>query len=163
MIPAIFLLMLIWVALARSFDPFGLVIGLLVSIAVILAQRLLFPSADPFVRGFLRRPHQALLFLAILAGRVAASTVYTSRLILFGREEGRVVALPIRVSRPIAQFLLLNAITLTPSTISLLVEGDLLYIHWLRAKNEEGDWQAIKESLERRLLALFPGGDDEKR
>lgn len=163
MIPAVFLLMLVWVALARSFDPLRLAIGLLVSVVVILAQRLLFPSVDPFVRGLLRRPDRTLLFLAILAGRVAASTVYTARLILFRGEEGRVVALPIRVSHPTAQFLLLNAITLTPSTISLLVEGDLLYIHWLRAKNEKGDWQAIKESLERRVLALFPGRSDAGR
>ena len=67
------------------------------------------------------------------------------------------MALPLRVKDPLARFLLLNAITLTPSTISLLIEGDLLYIHWLQTAGERADWKTIKESLETRLVGLFEG------
>jgi len=68
------------------------------------------------------------------------------------------MALPIRVSDPVARFILLNSITLTPSTISLLVEDDLLYIHWLQASGGNGDWREVNESLETRLDCLFKGG-----
>jgi len=67
------------------------------------------------------------------------------------------MALPIRIEDSLAQFILLNSITLTPSTISLLVEDDLLYIHWLQAAGGHGDWREIKESLEARLHSLFEG------
>ena len=69
------------------------------------------------------------------------------------------MALPIRITDPLARFLLLNSITLTPSTISLLIEDDLLYIHWLQPANGQGDWRAIKESLEDRLTQLFERGE----
>lgn len=67
------------------------------------------------------------------------------------------MALPVRVEDSLARFILLNSITLTPSTISLLVEGDLLYIHWLQPAAGHGDWREIKESLEARLQRLFEG------
>jgi len=43
------------------------------------------------------------------------------------------------------------------------LEGDLLYIHWLRAKGSAGDWRTIKESLERTLLPIFERGVDAPR
>jgi len=72
------------------------------------------------------------------------------------------MALPVRVTDPLARFILLNSITLTPSTISLLTEENLLYIHWLQASDETSDWRSIKESLELRLQRLFdePSGRD---
>jgi multisubunit Na+/H+ antiporter MnhE subunit len=97
-----------------------------------------------------------------LAKRFALSTLMTAWLILTGKEEGRMMALPLRVKDPLARFLLLNAITLTPSTISLLIEGDLLYIHWLQTAGGRADWRRIKESLETHLIHLFeevPLGD----
>jgi len=59
--------------------------------------------------------------------------------------------------------LLLQSITMIPSTISLLLEEDLLYIHWLQAAGRRGDWQGIKEVLEARLLAAFEETDDAHR
>ena len=65
------------------------------------------------------------------------------------------MALPLRLEDPTGRFILLNSITLTPSTISLLVEEDLLYIHWLQDETGKSDWREIKESLEARLQRLF--------
>ena len=150
--PATFLsLIAIWLLLTRRVDAPALVVG-----AVCLAQRTLFRRHDRLVSTLLRHPIRTLRYLGMLIWRFLISTGYTIRLILLGDEEGRIVALPLRLRHPIGQLLLLNSITLTPSTISLLVEGDLLYIHWLRARNEQGDWETIKETLERALLTIFP-------
>ncbi len=65
------------------------------------------------------------------------------------------MALPLAVKDPLARFILLNAITLTPSTISLLAEDDLLYIHWLQPSTGKADWREIKESLDALLCRLF--------
>jgi multicomponent Na+:H+ antiporter subunit E len=155
--PAAFLsLTAIWLLLTRRLDAPALIVGVFVAGSVCLAQRLLFRQHDRLMSMLLRHPVRGLRYIGILAWRFVISTGYTIRLILLGGEEGRIVALPLRLRHPIGRLLLLNSITLTPSTISLLVEGDLLYIHWLRARNAQGDWETIKETLERELLTIFP-------
>jgi len=155
--PATFLsLITIWVLLTRRLDAPALIVGLLAVGLVCIAQRALFRQHDRLVSTILLHPWRSLRYTGILAWRFVISTGYTIRLILLGNEEGRIVALPLRLRHPIGQLLLLNSITLTPSTISLLIEGDLLYIHWLRARNAQGDWKTIKEILEREMLAIFP-------
>jgi multisubunit Na+/H+ antiporter MnhE subunit len=153
-------LLIVWVALTRSSDPYILIAGGAVAAGVTFVQHRLFPTRILFPKSLLRRPHRAVAFFAALTFRFITSTLRTCGMILSGKEEGRIVALPIRVEDPLARFLLLNSITLTPSTISLLLEGDLLYIHWLREKGHHGDWQEIKESLEGRLLKVFGEDDD---
>ncbi|MFC2099744.1 Na+/H+ antiporter subunit E [Candidatus Bipolaricaulota bacterium] len=149
-------LMAVWIALTRRFDFASLAVGIAAATLVLLVQRALLPPHEHLTGELGRRPIRFLLFLLTLAVRFVSSTLFTSRLILFGGEEGRMMALPTRVKHPVGRFLLLNSITLTPSTISLLVEDDLLYIHWLERKAGRGDWRAIKESLERRVAELFP-------
>jgi multisubunit Na+/H+ antiporter MnhE subunit len=134
-------------------------LGVIVAAGVTFVQQRLFPTSTLLPRSLLRRPHRVVAFLTTLIFRFITSTLRTCGMIISGKEEGRIVALPIHVKDPLARFLLLNSITLTPSTISLLLEGDLLYIHWLREKGRHGDWQGIKESLEGRLLKAF--GDDD--
>ena len=158
--PAAFVsLFAIWLLLTHRFDAPALVVGAFTVGFVCLAQQLLFRRHDRLVSTLLRHPIRSFRYLGILAWRFMISTGYTIRLILLGDEEGRIVALPLRLQHPVGQLLLLNSITLTPSTISLLVEEDLLYIHWLRARDEEGDWKKIKETLEREMLTIFPSGE----
>lgn len=150
------LLVLVWVALTQSTNVAILAIGTAAAALITLLQHHLFPSIHiPSLVRLLGRLHLLILFLAVLSLRFIISTLHTCRLILSGREEGRIVALPVRIEDPIGQFILLNSITFTPSTISLLLEGDILYVHWLRARGHKGDWQTIKESLEQRLLPIF--------
>lgn len=149
-------LMFIWFLLARRLDAPTLAVGVVAVALVAIAQRMIFRKHDRLISTLLRHPFRSLRYLGTLAWRFIASTAYTIRLILLGNEEGRIVALPLRLRHPIGQLLLLNSITLTPSTISLLVEGDLLYIHWLRASDSQGDWETIKETLEEHLLQVFP-------
>ena len=163
MLGALVALMVVWVALTRRFDAISLALGFAAAGLVLLAQRALLPPHEHLTRALGRRPLRLLHFLLTLTMRFISSTLFTSRLILFGGEEGRMMALPTQVAHPVGRFLLLNSITLTPSTISLLAEGDLLYIHWLERKNGRGDWRAIKETLERRVEALFARRDDASR
>jgi len=152
------LLVLVWIALTQSADPLTLFIGVSGSAAITFLQHHLFPSVHiPSLGKVASRIHLFLLFFVVLVWRFITSTLYACGLILSGREEGRIVALPVRIEDPIGQFILLNSITFTPSTISLLLEGDILYVHWLRARGHKGDWREIKDSLERRLAHVFAG------
>ena len=163
MLAGIVALTVVWIALTRRFDLLSLAIGITAATATLLVQKALLPPHEHLARALGRRPVRLLLFLFTLAVRFVSSTLFTSRLILLGGEEGRMMALTTQVSHPVGRFLLLNSITLTPSTISLLVEDDLLYIHWLEREGGRGDWRAIKESLERRVADLFPRSLDRSR
>jgi len=163
MLMASCVLALVWLSLTRRLDAPSLVLGACAVACVLLTQRMIFPRGAAAARSVWRRPDRLLLFVVTLAGRFLYSTLFTSWLILSGDEEGRMMALPTGIRHPVGRFLLSNAITLTPSTISLLAEDDLLYIHWLQRRSGGGDWRTIKDSLERRVLDLFPSADDESR
>jgi multisubunit Na+/H+ antiporter MnhE subunit len=149
------LLVLLWLALTRSVEPLVLVAAVAAAVVALAAQRWLFPQSGFVSLRVLSRPLRLAAFLFALAFRFVLSTLYTCRLILFGGEEGRIVALPTPLQDPLAQFVLSIAITLTPSTISLLVEDDLHYIHWLGVRGKSGDWTQIKNPLERRVARLM--------
>ncbi len=156
---AILFLLCMWVALAQRLDGTSLAAGAVAAVAVWSIRRLLFFGEGSGLgwRGIWRWLWTVPAFVATLVHRFTVSTLRTSWLILSGEEEGRVVAVPTRVQHPTGKFLLQNSITLTPSTISLVSEGDLLYIHWLQRHGTSGDWQEIKEALETRVEALFEG------
>lgn len=153
----VFILMLVWLALTRTLAFPSVIAGLLSSLLVAVFWRSIMPGIPTSIHKLLNHPVRFARFALTLAKRFVVSTLHTTWLILRGREEGRMMALPVRVKDTLARFMLLNSITLTPSTISLLVEDDLLYIHWLQASGGQGDWREIKESLEARLHSLFEG------
>ncbi|MCR4391711.1 MAG: Na+/H+ antiporter subunit E [Candidatus Acetothermia bacterium] len=72
-----------------------------------------------------------LAFAVVVAGRVAQAVASTGWAILAGTARPGIVAVPVRLRSELGQLLLLWAITVTPGTIALLIEGDLLYVHCL--------------------------------
>ncbi len=163
MVIAFFALFGVWIALTRRWDPLSLALGATAAVGVTYVQRHLFPGVSLSLDALVRRPDRTIRLFAVILWRFVISSLYTSYLILFSRVEGRIVAIPTKVTDPFAQFILLDAITFTPSTISLLLEGDLLYIHWLRRAGGTGDWKKIKEPLEAQLHAVFARREDVDR
>ncbi len=155
MILGTFALFLVWLAMTRTLAIPFVIAGVISSIIVAVFWRAIMPEVPSSVHALVRRPLRLARFVLVLVKRFVISTLHTTWLILKGGEEGRIMALPIRVEDALARFILLNSITLTPSTISLLIEEDLLYIHWLQAAGGHGDWREIKESFEIRLRSLF--------
>ncbi len=68
-----------------------------------------------------------------------------------------IVKIKTNLKSPVAKVWLANSITLTPGTLSLDVEGDYLYIHWITvgATDVEGASKEIAGSFERILEAMF--------
>lgn len=71
------------------------------------------------------------LFFGLVAWRVTVAVARTAWAALTGTIQAGIVAVPLRVRTEMAQLLLLWAITVTPGTIALLAEGDVLYVHCL--------------------------------
>lgn len=70
-------------------------------------------------------------FSLLLILRVAYAVLSTAFTLLMGKEAPGIVAVPVRLRSGMGRLLLLWAVTVTPGTIALLLEGDLLYVHTL--------------------------------
>ena len=148
-------LIAIWFILTRTSEPWMVLTGLLCTAAITIFQRRLFPPTPSLRWRILLQPIKWIHYFVILLLRFIYSTLYTTKLIITGRVEGAVVTLPSALTDKLGLFLLFNAITMTPSTIAIAVDDDLLYVHWIREKGSKGDWHQIKESIETRLVSIF--------
>lgn len=108
----------------------GAPLGLLTALG--MGKKLDFP-----VRAWLRWDLWV-AFLALVTARVARAVATVGWAIITGRAQAGIVAVPVSLRSDMGRFLLLWAITVTPGTIALLQEGDLLYIHCLRLPNGPG-------------------------
>ncbi len=68
-----------------------------------------------------------------------------------------IVKIKTNLKSPVARVWLANSITLTPGTLSLDIDGQYLYIHWITVKDEsvEGATREISGKFERILEAMF--------
>ncbi len=70
-------------------------------------------------------------FLLLVCVRVGQAVAVTAVAVAVGRQRSAIVAVPVTVRSDMARLLFLWSITVTPGTIALLLEGDLLYVHCL--------------------------------
>ncbi len=68
-----------------------------------------------------------------------------------------IVKIKTNLKSPVAKVWLANSITLTPGTLSLDIDGQYLYIHWISVKSKdiEGATREIAGSFEKILEAMF--------
>jgi len=91
-------------------------------------------------------------FALVVATLVIQAVTRTGWAIVTGRARPGIVAIPVRLKSEMGQLLLLWAITVTPGTIALLVEGEMAYVHCLHQPSSPRlSGTSVVESLLRRL------------
>lgn len=67
------------------------------------------------------------------------------------------VKVPTKLKSPYGRFLLANSITLTPGTLSLDVDDEYVYIHWVDVKGQtpEEHQEQVSASFEKQLGGMF--------
>jgi len=62
-----------------------------------------------------------------------------------------------RLTDPVARMLLANAITLTPGTFTIEMEGDTFFIHWIDAGSKDADQKSVDivRKFEKYLEAVY--------
>ena len=109
----------------------------------VVASGALFPLALAFLSGLgrmrLKIPSRVWLrldlwmaFSLVVTLRVVYAVLSTAFILLMRKEAPGIVAVPVRLRSRMGRLLLLWAVTVTPGTIALLLEEDLLYVHALR-------------------------------
>ena len=121
----------LWLVLWRSASWPVLASGALFPVGLALLSGLGRIRPEPPARVWLRLDLW-LLLMGLVTARVVVAVITTTWAILTGRVRSGIVAMPVRLRSRMGRLLLLWAVTVTPGTIALLLEGDLLYVHTLR-------------------------------
>lgn len=150
------ILFIVWLGLTNSLDPQELIAGLLVSAAVVW---LAIPPERP--AGGAGRSWRLLPLLAYLP-------VFLKNLVLANIDVARRVlspSLPINpgivrvktgLEQPYQRLILANSITLTPGTVTLEMEGEDMYVHWIDVQQTDPKraGAAIKDEMERAIARI---------
>lgn len=132
-----------WMLFTWSFAPGSLLLGIVHSAAVALITYRLFIEEDEAARrSHIPRIHFLVIYVVVLVFTMYVSSFQVLWQILRGRINPGVVHFRTRLRSDIARVALSNSITLTPGTISVLIDDDHLIVHWLDARTSHSRYAA---------------------
>lgn len=155
------LLAFVWAMLIEEINLTNLLVGFALGYLILHAvRRALGPSA------YFGKVWKAIRFVGfflkelVVSNLILAYDVLTPHMNLM---KPRVLAVPLDVKTDAQITALANLISLTPGTLSLDVSTDkrALYIHFMYAEDAEKARREIKKGLERWVLDLSSGGEEE--
>ncbi|MFQ3620451.1 MAG: Na+/H+ antiporter subunit E [Spirochaetales bacterium] len=133
-----------WILYTGSLVPTSLLIGVVASLLVALVTYDLFiQEHEAEKKALLVRVHFGILYLFYLLAQMYLSSFAVLLNILQGKINPRVVHFRTRLRSDLGRVILANSITLTPGTISLVLDDDHLIVHWLDAKTLHSTYAGI--------------------
>jgi len=131
-------------------------VGLVATTAVLSLYRRFGLSID-IPSNALFRPWLWIKFFLYLLWKIGLATAETCYLILRRDLDQKIVIYESRLKSRTGLLLLLNSITLTPTSVAILHENNLVYVHHLSLKDKE-DYDSMVEIVDRvfeRPLAIL--------
>lgn len=153
----------LWLVLSGMYDLFHLGLGVICVGAVLwFSQRIPRPPATHPGLGHDQRLRlrQALLYGPWLTWQIVVSTFQVARLIISPTIKLHTTMIEFRSPQPsvAATVALANAITLTPGTLTVDLDGDRFLVHALDLSTAEA---LIEGTMQRRTADLFGGSSEE--
>lgn len=147
-----------WVLLSASLSPVSLIVGAVVALIIAALSR----QGMSFLSDFR-------LTLPALIATIRYFLYFFTELVKANFTLARVVlspSLPInpgfskartRLKTPMARMLLANSITLTPGTLTVELEGEWLYVHWVNVVSDDVDdaTRKIVQGFEKHLGVMY--------
>lgn len=150
-------LLLAWLWLNNTVHPGHILLGALLAVAIPYLTRHFWP--EPIV---VDRPLRVIQYVAIVTYDIVLANLQLALLILgpVSRLRPAFVRVPLDLRTDFAVTMLASTVTLTPGTVSVDVEGDVvtgrrLVVHVLRCVDEQEMVRSIKERYERRLQEIL--------
>ncbi len=144
-------LAVVWVGLFASPTP-GVLLGALAT-GLLVAMAL--PGFRPRWPRGLFRPVALVRFVGVFLRSLIAANLEVVRTVLSRKPlHTAILAVPLRVTSPTALALFVNAVTFTPGSVAIDLQGSTLYVHVLDARNEAG-FRADIDRLERSIISAF--------
>jgi multicomponent Na+:H+ antiporter subunit E len=149
---ALVLLYMIW---THSTDRENLIVisvtSLLISAFFVRTRR--FPRITP------KRIAYGLAYIPYLFAQIVKANLDVASRVVRRRIPLRpgIVAVTTRLRSPLGRAILANSITLTPGTLSVEMEGDRIFIHWIDVSDDDGmdATERIVSGFERYLEVIF--------
>ena len=155
LLPAVMVLLLVWLLLNDSLSAGHLVLGVL--LALVVAAML--PSARP-LQARVRRPRLALVLLLRVLTDVVRSNIAVVGIVLgpeHRRQRPGFIHIPLDLRDPHGLAVLSMIVTATPGTVWAETSPDhrVLTLHILELKDEAAWHRTIKDRYERPLMEIF--------
>jgi multicomponent Na+:H+ antiporter subunit E len=151
-------LMLGWLLFTWSLDLGSVLAGLGASVLVaLLTYPIFIEETEAGRRSHLPRIHFLLIFLAVLIFNMYLASFQVLWQVIRGRYSPGVVHFRTRLRTDIARVALTSAITLTPGTVSILLDDDHLIVHWLNSRTTHSRYagKLIKGTYEELLKRVW--------
>ena len=151
-------LMIFWLILSFNFQPVYIFIGAFFSFLISLLSYDLFIKADEGMHGkFIRTFWFSFIYLFVLLYEMFLASFDVVYRVVTMKINPEVVMIKSDIKSDLGIVLLANSITLTPGTITIDIEGQYLYVHWLYARTTQFEHAAelIKGRFEEWLKRIF--------
>lgn len=144
-------LFVVWYGMTLSLHWQELALGAILSLGIAMVHVRLFPPVSKSAVG----PLVALQFIPYFLKELVKANVDVAKLVLSPKIHIKpgIIALPMNVQGRHRQFLLANAITLTPGTLTLDHDDKTLWVHWVNIQEDDAVQaaDAIKGGFEKIL------------
>lgn len=155
---AFVILLLFWILLNNTFDP--LILGVGAGLALLLS--LLFCRRCNVFREVKLTPRAfgyTFIYLGVFFVELLKSNLDVARRVLSPRLpiNPGIVEVKTGLSSKMGRMILANSITLTPGTLTVDIQDDKLFIHWIDVKSEDihEATQAIVRKFEKYLEVIY--------
>jgi len=153
-----FFLFVLWLLFTFSLDPFSLLLGgVFCFIISVFTHDLFVEREEKIHRGLLPRFEFFLLYIFVVLWEIYLASFNVVYQVITMKINPGIVKIRTRLKSKFARALLANSITLTPGTVTLGLQDDYLYIHWLTVKTDNSHKAAriIKGNYEAQLRRIF--------
>ncbi|HSA33805.1 MAG TPA: Na+/H+ antiporter subunit E [bacterium] len=151
-------LFIFWLLLNNSLAGDVLLIGIVATLLIAL----LFRGGRSPVSGFRPTPRAVAAtfgYLIFFLAELVRSNLHIARVVLSPSLpiSPAIVKVRTRLKSPMGRLLLANSITLTPGTLTVEIDGEWLYIHWVNAEATDIDAATaqIVAGFERYLEVMY--------
>ncbi len=147
-----------WLLFTWSLAPGSVVLGLVHAVAIALLTYPIFIEEDEAARrSHLPRVELLGIYLVVLVFNMYVASFKVLWQILRGRINPGVTHFRTRLRTDVARVVLTSSITLTPGTITLLLDDDHLIVHWLDARTRHSKYASklIAGPYERLLRRIW--------
>ncbi|MBT3359030.1 MAG: Na+/H+ antiporter subunit E [Rhodospirillales bacterium] len=151
-------LLALWVVFVGTFDAQEVVAGAVVAALVAFMATGPNPARWQVVLSP-RRLFTLVAYLGYLAVAIFRANLQMATIVLSPKLAIRpgIVRVKTRLKSPLGRLVLANSITLTPGTLSVDVDDDDFFIHWINVESEDADeaTRRIVSGFERYLEIIF--------
>ena len=151
-------LLIVWLLFTFSLDPFSLLLGVVFSFTISLATYDLFIAKEEKIQqGKFPNFQYFFAYIFVLLFEIYRGSLFVVYSVITMRINPGIVKIRTRLKSKFAQALLANSITLTPGTVTVDMQNDYLFVHWLNVKtlNAHRAAKMIKGSFEAQLKRIF--------